>query len=277
MLGKLLKHEFTVTSRYFLPMFLIIAAITALLKISLLLSEGSIFMSIEISTFLSIVEGLLIAIYVLVLIGTAILSLFLLVKRFYTNMFGDEGYLTHTLPVTGTQHLNSKLICSFTWMILLIPVWILSLLILFSGTDLFSDFTYFGSMAMEETRILQVSGFSIHILIFEILLCLPLNLFASILSYYLCITLGQHFMGNHRLAGSILFYFVLSVISSMVTSVFNAIIEGTVLNDTMLYTTTAAIQVGTIMLGVALLITMIQIIVYYLITNYLLTKKLNLY
>ncbi len=277
MLGKLLKHEFKVTSRYFLPMFLVIIIATALLKVSTLLSENSIFLSIEISTFLNIVEGLFIAVYLLILFGTAMLALFLLVKRFYSNMFGDEGYLTHTLPVTGTQLLNSKLICSFVWMILLVPIWIGSILILFAGTDAFSDISFYAPMVLEEVQILNISGFSVGIILVELILMFLFGLIGAILSYYLCITLGQHFLGEHRLAGAILFYFVISVISSTVSSVFSTIIEMTLGNPSAIVTIPALFQVLTIMFGASILITLVQIVVYYLITNYLLTKRLNLY
>ena len=37
-------------------------------------------------------------------------SVILIIKRYYTNFFTDEGYLTFTLPVKKHQLLNSKLI-----------------------------------------------------------------------------------------------------------------------------------------------------------------------
>ena len=277
MLGKLLKHEFKVTSRYFIPMFILIAAITLLLKISLVFSEGSIFMSMEMSTFFNIIQGIFISIYVIVLIGTTILSLFLLIKRFYSNMFGDEGYLTHTLPVSGTQLLNSKLICSFIWILTLIPIWLISFLILFSGTDTLAALSYYGSILIEGAYSLDFNSFSVGLIIAELVLMLILGLICSLLTYYLCITLGQHFWSEHRLIGAILAYLILSVISSAVRSVFTAILEMTILNNSMFVTIPTVFQVLTMIFGAAIIITLIQIIVYYIVTNYLITKKLNLY
>ena len=38
-----------------------------------------------------------------------------IVRRFYSNLLGREGYLMHTLPVTETQLVTSKLISSTVW------------------------------------------------------------------------------------------------------------------------------------------------------------------
>jgi len=277
MLGKLLKHEFKVTSRWFFPMFLVIAVITVLLKISMILSEGSIFLSLGISTMMSIIEGLFIALYVIILIGTSILALFLLIKRFYSNMFGNEGYLTHTLPVTGTQLLNSKLICSFTWIMSLIPIWIISFLILFAGTDIFSEAGYYTSAITEEIHILNVSGFSIGLIVLELVLLAILSTISALLDYYLSITLGQHYLGEHRLLGAILFYFILSVVSSTISSVFTTVLENVLLSNAVFLTMADAFKLITGIFGYALIVTSIQTIVYYMLTRYFLTKKLNLH
>lgn len=39
------------------------------------------------------------------------------VQRFYKNLLGREGYLMHTLPVTETQLILSKLITSMVWVL----------------------------------------------------------------------------------------------------------------------------------------------------------------
>ncbi len=277
MLGKLLKHEFKVTSRYFIPMYLAIAVTTVLLKLSLLFSEDSIFMSIETNTFIDIIQGLLIMVYVLVIGGTLFLSMFLLIRRFYVNVFGDEGYLMHTLPVTGGQILNSKLICAFLWLLSLIPIGLLSFFVLFAGTDIFSDAVYYGPVLMDELAVLNTSGFSIGLIITEAVLAFLLSILCSLLTYYLCIALGQHFMGNHRLLGAVIAYFVLSIFSSMISSIYSATLELTFENAYRIAVPVDIYRMFIVILGMAIIITLIQAIVYYLITRYLLTKKLNLY
>lgn len=278
MLGRLLKHEFKVTSRYFIPMFLALAAATLLLKLSLIFSEGSIFVSMELMSFIHFIQGLFIMAYVLVILGIAFLSIFLLIRRFYVNMFGDEGYLTHTLPVTGGQLLNCKLICSITWIFSLFPAGLLSFFVLFAGTDIFTEAGYLFQTLSEELYILQTSGFHVGFILFELIIAAIVSVISSFLSYYLAITLGQHFMGNHRLVGSIVFYFVLSIISSAISSIFSAGLE---LSANSWFTTTftpaMAYRLILIVMAIAILISVIQGLIYYFLTRYLLTKKLNLY
>jgi hypothetical protein len=47
-----------------------------------------------------------------------IITLVLILARYYKNFFTDEGYLTFTLPVSRTKLLNSKIIMTFFWLIL---------------------------------------------------------------------------------------------------------------------------------------------------------------
>lgn len=276
MLGKLLKHEYKVTARYFVPMYVVVGIITVLLKLSFLFSGDSAFTAMESNPFLDIVQGLLIAVYVLVILGTGILSVFFLVKRFYTNMYGDDGYLMHTLPVTGTQLLNSKLICSFTWLLSLIPVGLLSFLILFVGTDTFSAISYFWGTLTEQFYTLNISGFSICITIAESILYFLLSILAGLLSYYLAIALGQHFLGEHRLTGAILFYFLLSIVASAISSVLNTITEGS-LSLLSVSVSVFMLQVMNLALAMNIVTNLILIVAYYLILRYLLNQKLNIY
>lgn len=276
MLGKLLKHEYKVTARYFVPMYVVVGIMTVLLKLSFLFSGDSAYTTMESNPFLDIVQGLLIAVYVLVVLGTGILSVFFLVKRFYTNMYGDDGYLMHTLPVTGTQLLNSKLICSFTWILSLIPVGLLSFLILFAGTDTFSAISYFGGTLTEQFYTLNISGFSIGITIAESILYFLLSILAGLLSYYLAIALGQHFLGEHRLMGAILFYFLLSIVASAISSVLNTITEGS-LSLLSVSLSSFMLQAMNLALAMNIVTNLILIVAYYLVLRYLLNQKLNLY
>jgi hypothetical protein len=45
-------------------------------------------------------------------------TLFLVARHFYTNIYSDEGYLTMTLPATVTQHIISKTVSGFIWLMI---------------------------------------------------------------------------------------------------------------------------------------------------------------
>ena len=57
-----------------------------------------------------IVGTLMVMLYIFGIIAIGIITIVVLVMRFYKNLFTSEGYLMHTLPVKASQHLNSKLI-----------------------------------------------------------------------------------------------------------------------------------------------------------------------
>ncbi len=59
--------------------------------------------------------GLLSLAYTAVLIGTAVVTVMTIVRRFYGNLLGREGYLMHTLPVTEAQLVGAKLISGAVW------------------------------------------------------------------------------------------------------------------------------------------------------------------
>ena len=100
MLGKLIKHEFKATARLFIPIFILVTAITVAVRFLADIlydfneqgtKSGEIF-----SMIIAFIFGaaLVIGIICLILSGPAV-SLY----RFYKNVYTDEGYLTNTARV----------------------------------------------------------------------------------------------------------------------------------------------------------------------------------
>ena len=67
---------------------------------------------------MSMLTAVTIFAFVLGIIAVILGSFILMIKRFYDNMLKDEGYLSFTLPVSVGQHIASKSIISYVWMIL---------------------------------------------------------------------------------------------------------------------------------------------------------------
>ena len=109
MLKKLLKHEFRATARTYGGLYLALLAVSVLFGASIRGWNGTN------SDAYSTAVGLLSLAYTAVLIGTAVVTVMTIVQRFYRNLLGREGYLMHTLPVTETQLVTSKLISSTVW------------------------------------------------------------------------------------------------------------------------------------------------------------------
>ena len=98
MLGKLIKHEFRATGRIMVPVLLAVLALAVLANISFLVID---YVS---NAFLSMLLGLLIAAYFIGLVALGVITIIIMVYRFYKNMLGDQGYLMMTLPTGGWMH-----------------------------------------------------------------------------------------------------------------------------------------------------------------------------
>lgn len=107
MLGKLLKHEFIATGR-------IMGVVYAVAALAMSYILGSYYFSKETAS-----PGQIIGIFVLMLISfcSFILTTVIMVTNFQKSLYGDQGYLSFTLPVKGSSLLVSKIITSTVWYI----------------------------------------------------------------------------------------------------------------------------------------------------------------
>lgn len=91
MLGKLIRHEFRATARTMVPLFLILLAATICAFISVGFLKTGIF---------TVLSALFVFLFFLAVFASSIMSLVLMIQRFYHNFLTDEGYLMFTLPVS---------------------------------------------------------------------------------------------------------------------------------------------------------------------------------
>ena len=109
MLGKLLKHDFKSLLRRIWPAFLILFASAGLCRLFWRLGEAY--------PAFNLVRGLALTLFILLLVAGYLFVCVVCIMRFYQSMVKDEGYLTHTLPVTKGRLIFSKVFsCSpRTW------------------------------------------------------------------------------------------------------------------------------------------------------------------
>ena len=81
-------------------------------------------------TMISIMAAVSFFIYVLLLVGAIYGILIYLGTHFHKSMYGQEGYLTQTLPVNTHQLLGGKILVSSLWMLLVVLSVIISVLLL---------------------------------------------------------------------------------------------------------------------------------------------------
>lgn len=124
MLGKLIKHEWK--SVYKIGC-VILAAILAVTLLGCIFLRTPLigFLFTETNEFSMQDFGLLLmgimsfVVYVLLLMAAVYGIMIYFGVHFYRTMYTDEGYLTHTLPVTSHQLLISKTLVSGIWMLLI--------------------------------------------------------------------------------------------------------------------------------------------------------------
>lgn len=112
MLKQLLKYEFKATKSLYFGLYLALALLSVVLGISFRQENARAH-----STSFQNLEVILMVLYLSVIFAIAVLCFVSTVQRFYKNLLGREGYLMHTLPVTETQLILSKLLTSMVWVL----------------------------------------------------------------------------------------------------------------------------------------------------------------
>lgn len=123
MLGKLQKHEFRATARIMLPLFGVLPILAVLGNLSTRMLEATD------SVVLNIVGNLVIVLFFVTLFAVGLMAFILMIKRFYSNLLTDEGYLMFTLPASVHGLVWSKIIVSLVWFIGTFLIVILSVII----------------------------------------------------------------------------------------------------------------------------------------------------
>ena len=112
MLKQLLKYEFKATKRLYFGLYLALALLSVVLGVTFRQEHA-----LAHSTSFQNLQVILMFVYVSVILAIAVLCFVNTVQRFCRNLLGREGYLMHTLPVTETQLILSKLLTSMVWVL----------------------------------------------------------------------------------------------------------------------------------------------------------------
>ncbi|MCL2655576.1 MAG: hypothetical protein FWD65_07805 [Coriobacteriia bacterium] len=281
MLSKLLKYEFKATARIFL---LTYGALVALALVNAgLITLRTTSSALSGSSLYGLATTLMMMLYGLAAVAVVIVTLIIILVRFY-RMLGDEGHLWFTLPVTATQHILSKLIVAFVWMIASLVVVIASVALVVLPTAWYQHLGSVGS----SWNALVAQGFNPGAWTVVVLALLVISLVCSILEYYAAMAIGPNLLKS-RLGGSVLtyviFYFALELINLGVLMVLSFGVSGKFSNinfaisDTgMLSTETASainrlVSTTSLTVGVEYLV---LAVVFFCLARYFMTRKLNL-
>jgi hypothetical protein len=268
MLGKLLKYELKATSRLFVPLYLTILVFATINRFFFPMYE----VSEKSSSFSEIAMAISMVIYVSLMVGLVVMTLLVMIQRFYKNLLGDEGYLMFTLPVESWKHICSKLAISMFWILVSGIVALCSILIISSKhifiPELYKDL----SIAFDQFR--QYFGTFSYLAVFEGIIFGLLSMASAILAIYAAIALG-HLFNKHKLLISFGMYIILKTVTQIIMVLFGYIFTNQVSFITENYSKINPSHVNSILLT-SILYTGVMTAGYFILTNYILKKKLNL-
>ncbi len=200
MLKKLLKHEWKATWRNLTLLNGGIILLGILGRIMIPLVQNSRLTDISIFAIASV---LCILFYIFAIFAVAIVTNVLLIGRFYRNMFTDEGYLMHTLPVTPGSHIISKLLVYMAWFVIDGFSLAASISILLSQSMQWGSF--FGTLWDGIQAMGEVLGTPSVLVLFYLLLTLLAVMCSFVLCIYFSASVGNLF-NSHKKLGAVLCY-----------------------------------------------------------------------
>lgn len=280
MLGKLIKHEFKATARLFIPIFILVTAITVAVRFLADIlydfneqgtKSGEIF-----SMIIAFIFGaaLVIGIICLILSGPAV-SLY----RFYKNVYTDEGYLTNTLPVKPVSILASKLITGIVWTIIsgVIVALCYCIFVTSSKISLFTvDYDDINNSAYISALFDFISDniwFIISFMIFGLI-----SVIMSISSVYVSVSIGN-LVNRHKVLISIAVYFFLTIVLGMAIGII-LVLAGTDIYETnRVFENTETFKLSgeyTVMMWVYSAVLFIISLIELFVTHLIMKHKLNL-
>ena len=175
---------------------------------------------------LELATVLLFMIFVGIMIACVITVFVLMVRRFYTSFFTDEGYLTFTLPVTVDCHLLTKTVSMLIWNFISYLAIAISFGILFLGIYIsVPDFFAIDEWTKQylEKFFEQVGDIFGGAIAFSIIQSI-VSTIASCLLLYFSISVGCMLAKKHKIIACIASYFIISSIVSEIITIVSGII-----------------------------------------------------
>ena len=217
MILKLFKYDFMNIGKKLIPFYIAALVIGVINRILLLTSTIS---SIENENNFMAIFGspLLYFAYFVVIIGIFCMTVFVIISRYNSSIYGNEGYLTNTLPLKPYQIIWAKLINFLIWIFISYFIIFVSLFILF-------PFDFFVRNIIEQPDFYKdLNHMTKYILSSKytpiFILQLVYNFFShiqSILMLFLSIAIANLFK-NYKVVAGVIAFFLISTIFSFIGS-----------------------------------------------------------
>lgn len=275
MLRKLYKYDLKSVSLLLVILHAVLLVYTVIGRIGIFIAErAQAFVFPEASRLWGIAGAFYIVGFILFILAIVIATVVYLAVRIQKNLFSDEGYLTHTLPVKPTQILWSKVFVIWTWSVIDFICVMISVFTLITYKDTLPEIlkgasTFFGTLFgnfgftnwLEEV-ITLLAGLSQYFGFYPLLL-----LFA------MC--LGNLFK-SHKIMGTLLSFFGLNIVLSFLSTMITFFIPGlSPFMQANLTQDNLSVYSGRLMIF-TLVWNILFSAIFFVGSRYILTKKLNL-
>lgn len=276
MTGKLIKYEIRSSIRLIGIIWIALIAASILVGISTssvqtVLPEDGLELA---KNLLAIVPPIF---YGAIFMAMMVITVMIVILRFYRGILGDEGYLMHTLPVKVWQLITAKGAVAAGIVLISSLLAFLSILILIGFTGGFREMM--DAMA-ELFRIFGEEPQAI-LIILEILVIIIASALKSVYQIYAAMAIGQ-LAGKYRLLTSLGAYIAINIALTVIVAFLVAMADLTGLDvwlAELIDNIRTEQDIYTLMhLGMlfAFLATAVQVAVFHVIAERILTKKLNL-
>lgn len=259
-----MKYEWKATWKLLVPLNLFIVVMSLFAYITVQMSF------FDSDNELIIVTGAFVLLtYVASMFIIAVVTMIYLIYRFYTSVYGDEGYLLHTLPVDKHHIIIAKAVVSALWIIINIVLIYLSVLFLLStqreAMRTIADGFAFYMDVMDDYD--KVTGFSVIMT----LVASFFGMIARILKMTACISLGQ-LSSNHKVLSAFGFYYAIYFVQRIFTLIYYVCMRLVAEASDYEY----AGRLFSSSWEFTLITSLIYSVIFYFLTWYVMEKKLNL-
>ena len=218
MILKLFKYDFMNIGKKLIP-FYIAALVIGVINRFLLLTSNISRMEREGNFLAMFGSPFLYAAYFLVIMGIFFMTVFIIISRYSSSIYGNEGYLTNTLPLNPSQIILAKLINFLIWILISYFIIFVSLFILFPFDFFLRNVIYepeFYEGLKKLTKLIFSSKYG-----FLFALQFIYNFFShiqNILMLFLSVAIANLFKSYKVVAGVIAF-FLISIVFSFIASI----------------------------------------------------------
>lgn len=275
MFTKLVKYDFKSMFRTIAPLLLAFIVVGLLAGFTLPgVDNGN-------SALVTLAGGVLVILLVGLTVAVYVTTLIVVIRRFYKNLLGDEGYLTFTLPVGPFKILMSKAltayVCTFISFIAGCISYFLLFFVFVTRSEGLPSFTEFIEKLGHYLGMIDFNAWSV-VAIFVVTVLV--QAYTKIVKLYAAMMIGHQF-NDHRVFLSFVSYIVLSVIESVCSQVF-ILVTGTsqsLMGDIEVNTANGIFDISgtpSNFLIIALLFDILLAVIYTTVTYILMRDRLNL-